>query len=87
MKVFRRPFPKAVAGKIDSYHYDLKEKEFTLSFTQSDDDFNETVIGTPFDEIELVTVDGKEKKAKVKNHEIVIKTKPGKHTVVVKVDD
>ncbi len=86
MKVFRRPFPKAVAGKIDSYHYDLKEEVFTLSFTQDEDDYDETVIGTPF-EVESVTVDGKEKKVNVKNNEFVIKTKPGKHTVVVKVDD
>lgn len=86
MKVFHRPFPKAVSGKIEKYHYDLENKEFTLSFIQGEDDCGETVIGTPF-EIESVTVDGKEKKVKVKNNEFVIKTKPGKHTVVVEVDD
>lgn len=86
MKVFHRPFPKAVSGKIEKYHYDLENKEFTLSFIQGEDDCGETVIGTPF-EIESVTVDGKEKKVKVKNNEFVIKTKPGKHTVELKVKD
>ena len=84
MKVYRRPFPKAVAGTIDKYHYDLENKEFTLSFTQGEDDHTDTVIGTPF-EIEKVTVDGKERKGTFKNNELTLKTKPGKHTVVVKV--
>ncbi len=84
MKVFRRPFPKAVSGTIDNYHYDLDSKTFTLNFTQDENACGETIIGTPFD-IESVTVDGKDYPVEYKNYEIAINTAPGKHNVIVKV--
>lgn len=84
MKVFRRPYPKAVSGTIDSYHYDLNAKTFTLTFTQDENACGETIIGTPF-EVESVTVDGVPYCVEYKNYEIAINTAPGKHSVKVKV--
>lgn len=84
MKVFRRPFPKAVSGTIDNYHYDLDSKTFTLNFTQDENACGETVIGTPFD-VESVMVDGADCPVEYKNYEISINTSAGKHNVVVKV--
>ena len=84
MKVFRRPFPKAVSGAIDSYHYDLDTKTFTLSFTQDETSCGETIIGTPF-EIESVTLDGADYPVDCKNNELYINTTSGKHDVKVRV--
>lgn len=84
MKVFRRPFPKAVSGTIDSYHYDIDTKIFTLDFTQDENACGETIIGTPF-EVESVTVDGAEYPVDCRNYELFINTTAGKHSIKVKV--
>lgn len=84
MKVFLRPYPKAVSGVIDSYHYDLNSKIFTLTFTQGEDACGETIIGTPF-EVETVTLDGADYPIDCANYELIIKTTAGKHSVKVKV--
>lgn len=84
MKVFRRPYPKAVSGVIDSYHYDLKEKTFTLTFTQDENACGETIIGMPF-EVESVTLDGTDYPIDKRGYELFINTTSGKHSVKVKV--
>ncbi len=84
MKVFRRPYPKAVSGVIDSYTYNLQDKKFSLSFTQDETACGETVIGMPFD-VEAVTVDGEAYEYKLGNNELCITTAPGTHSVKIKV--
>ncbi len=84
MKVFKRLYPKAVSGVIDSYTYDLKEKTFYLDYTQDESACGETVIGTPF-EIESVTVDGAPCNYNQGENEISITTAEGKHSVKVVV--
>ncbi len=83
MKVFIRPYPRAVPGTIKEYSYDLEKKVFELSFSQSENSLGGTVICTP-KKIDSVTVDGKETKYTVKNNEITIGTKKGEHKITVK---
>ncbi len=84
MKVFRRPYPKAVAGAIDCYTYDLKIKTFYLEFTQDENSCGETIIGMPF-EVESVTLDGEDYTVIARNRELYINTKPGKHSLKIRV--
>lgn len=84
MKVYRRPYPKAIAGKIDSYHYDLENKVFTLEFTQDDKVCGESIIGMPFD-VESVTLDGESCEIIKNDYELFLNTTAGKHSVEIKV--
>ncbi len=83
MTVFSRPYPRAVAGSINAYTYDLKNKIFYLDFDQPQEMAKtETLIAAPF-EAESVTVDGKDVKFTQKDCELHLKTTPGKHYVKV----
>ena len=84
MKVYRRPYPKAISGKIEKYHYDLEAKTFTLEFTQDDKSCGESIIGMPF-EVESVTVDGENCEIIKNDYELFLNTTAGKHSVEIKV--
>ncbi|MDD6276670.1 MAG: cellulase family glycosylhydrolase [Clostridia bacterium] len=80
MKVFIRPYPKAIKGVIDSYCYDEEAKKFKLSFEQ--DEPGESIICTPFTPKKL-TVDSKDTDIEVEGTELKIFTEPGKHEIEV----
>lgn len=84
MSVFSRPYPRAVAGNIEEYKYDINCKLFTLKFEQPEDIKNETVISAPGETVS-VTVDGNTYDYTKNNTEIVIKTEPGTHYIEVQM--
>lgn len=83
MEVFCRPYPKATAGEVIQYKTYRAESRFTLAFEQKESDADESVIFVP-SEVKELSVDGKKVKPVMKGRDLCIKTKPGKHTVLVK---
>ena len=83
MSVFSRPYPRAVAGNINAYTYDLNERIFYLDFDQPKEMAKvPTLIAAPFP-VESVSIDGKEVKFKQNEAEIELTTTPGSHYVKV----
>lgn len=82
MKVFIRPYPKAVPGVIENYGYDEESKIFELSYEQGESDCGETVICAPFNP-KRFTVDGEERAINLDSAEIKIETSAGKHKIEV----
>ena len=81
MKVFIRPYPKAVQGVIDSYGYDEGTKTFVLNFEQSR--AGESVICAPFMPKKLIIDGNDEEKIDLNQTELKIFTAPGKHKIEV----
>ncbi len=80
MKVFVRPFPKAVCGEIDNYNYDYEKKIFTLSFTQNESGASE--ISTPFG-VKNLTLDEEEIEYMQSGARTEIYTQPGRHILKI----
>lgn len=84
-EVLKRPYPRAVTGRIDSYNHDRVENTFTLNFTQ---DMNFEVPTEIFAHkpVESVETDGKYEIEKIDDEVSVVKitTEPGIHTVKIK---
>ena len=83
MTVCTRPYPRAVAGTINAYTYDLKNKIFYLDFDQPESMAQvETLIAAPFT-AESVTIDGQSASYIQKDGEIQLTTQPGNHYVKI----
>ncbi len=82
MKVFIRPYPCAVSGKIKNYFYDYESKTFSLSFEQEKEtDVN--IISTPF-EIKDFLLDGRETDYKKDGGFSEFVSEKGTHILTVK---
>ena len=82
MKVFVRPYPKAVAGVITMYRYNRDSKEFSLFFESENKKKQKSIIYVP-DEPKSVTLDSKEIEPKISGHELVIETTGGSHSLKI----
>ena len=84
-EVLKRPYPRAVTGRIDSYNHDRVENTFILNFTQ-EKKFKVPTEIFAHKPIESVETDGKYTIEKIDDEVSVvkIKTAPGTHTVKIK---
>lgn len=80
MKVFIRPFPKAICGEIENYSYDYEQKIFTLCFNQDTD--GKSIISTPFG-IKRLTLDGEEIEYMQSGSSTEIYTQADKHILKI----
>lgn len=84
-EVLKRPYPRAVTGRILSYKHDRKENTFTLSYLQNKEFSVPTEIFA-HKPIESVETDGEYEICAIDDEVSVvkIKTAPGNHTVKIK---
>ena len=81
MKIFSRPYPKAIPGVIESYHCDEDKKVFSLAFECECG--GDAVICVPRD-IVSITVDGAKADYTKENSDVTVKVSGGRHTVEVR---
>lgn len=83
--VLKRPYPRAVTGKIEGYKHDRDENTFTLTYEQ-DKDFDVPTEIFAHKPIENIETDGEYEVTEIDgcSSVIKIKTDKGKHTVKVK---
>lgn len=86
-EVLKRPYPRAVTGKIEEYKHDRSANTFTLTYTQ-DKKFKVPTEIFAHRPIKSVETDGKYTIEKIDDEISVvkIKTAPGRHTVKIKFE-
>lgn len=84
-EMLKRPYPRAVTGKIDSYRHNRSENTFTLSYTQ-DKEFSVPTEIFAHKPIEAVETDGEYEIVKLDDETSIVKvtTGIGSHTVKIK---
>lgn len=84
-EVLKRPYPRAVTGKIEEYKHNRSENTFTLTYTQ-DKKFKVPTEIFAHKPIESVETDGKYEIEKIDDEVSVVKIKTGvgSHTVKIK---
>jgi endoglycosylceramidase len=82
MKVFIRPYPKAISGVIEEYRYEMENKKFRVQFKQGESDCGESVISAPFP-VKKVTVDNEASKIVQHGTELFVNTTSGKHEITI----
>ena len=86
-EVLKRPYPRAVTGKIEEYKHDRSANTFTLTYTQ-DKKFKVPTEIFAHRPIESVETDGKYEIEKIDDEVSVVKIKTGvgRHTVKIKFE-
>lgn len=80
MRVFVRPYPQAVPGKIASYRFDPDKRIFAMTFAQPD--AGVCVICTPFP-VQRLTIDGSDAPFDTQGSQTTIQTTAGKHDLTI----
>jgi hypothetical protein len=84
--VLNRPFPLAVCGKTEQYHYDEKERVFNLSYTQSEPCSMPTEIFLPSVPLDIRISGGRRDITRCGDgYCLKWFTEPGRHTLRVKI--
>ena len=84
--VLNRPFPMAVCGEIDGYHYDEAGRTFTLQYTQTEPCAEPTEVFLPSEPLDI-TVSGGEYELTPYGGAYCLKwrTGPGSHSLIVRI--
>lgn len=81
MKVFCRPYPKAIAGEIEEYKVDRKNRVFALSFNQETQMQN--IIYVPDEPVEII-LDGASIFPEFNGTDLLLTAECGKHNIIIK---